>query len=77
MTSIKDLIDVLEELDYPESNKINFDNLSLENFSYVANWISKQFNFFAKTETIVNIITGIFFVLFFYFNDLISILFPR
>lgn len=58
MTFTRDLIDVLEELNYPEVNKINFDNLSLVDFSKIANWISKHLHFFSRTDSVVDVVKG-------------------
>ena len=59
-----DLIDIFGELNYPSIKDIDLDNLSLIDFSRLLNWISLQLNCFAKTDSIVNLIKGLFHMIF-------------
>lgn len=59
MSTPNDVFSVLEELSFPLKANAKFDNVSLSEFSEVLNWISKQLQFFAKTDSIVQVITGL------------------
>lgn len=57
MSTANDVSGVLGELSFPLEENANFENVSLSKFSEILNWISKQLQFFAKTDSIVQVIT--------------------
>ena len=59
MSTANDVSGVLGELSFPLEENANFENVSLSKFSEILNWISKQLQFFAKTDSIVQVITGL------------------
>lgn len=59
MSTANDVKSVLEELNFPLKDNANFESISLSEFSQILNWISKQLQFFAKTDSIVQVITGL------------------
>lgn len=61
----QDLIDIFGELNCPLINDIDLDSLSLIDFARLLNWISLQLNFFCKTDSLVNLIKGLFLIDFF------------
>lgn len=56
--SADDVYDLLEELSYGGLDDIDFDDFPLTDFATILHWISKQLHFFAKTDSIVQPITG-------------------
>lgn len=60
MSLSTDLLDTFGELGYQLASNVNLDSISLIDFSKILHWLSIQFHFYANTESIINVINGIF-----------------